>query len=253
MLIIALCLMLGGAGSAAAQNMPSYESASAHPRTVLDYFLLCQAIDVNAGGRLELAPSLGSETSLPVRGGRESFERRKNLLREGYSAKDFSVVSVTIDIPNAFIRIAGVQDGLDFALTFVYFDRQGKGNVPAFSYYAAGGDGDVYDTRFYDVDAANRWLEITENVLPGSVGLDYLNGLGDNFDFQGDVYPSVDWEFILPQKGTTVLMIPHMTHEMATSGREGEDYALVKHLAGRKIQLKWNREEGRFLPGGVLR
>ena len=238
-LIVAICLLFCGAGSAIAQELPSYERARAHPRTVVDYFLLCPVLGVDTGGRLDPGSSGPS--------GQESFEKKKNLLRQGYSAADFFVTSVTIDIPNAFIRIAGTVNSLEYTLTFVYFDRQGKSNVPAFSYYAEGGDGDTYAARFYDVDAANNWTDITQDVLPGVS----LEDLDTNPDNPPDIYPLVDWEYVLPQKGTTVRAVPQMTYALSAAGPGVDDYALVKRLSRHWMDLKWDRVEGRFLRGDV--
>jgi hypothetical protein len=238
-LVIAICLMLCGVGAAAALDLPSYDRAVAHPQTVVDYFLLCPGLGVDSGGRLD--PGSGAPA------GRESFEKKKNLLRQGYSGTDFFVTSVTIDIPNAFIQIAGTVNGLEYSLTFVYFDRQGKGNVPAFSYYAEGGDGDTYATQFYDVDPANHWTDITQDVLPG-VSLEELD---TNPVDPPDVYPEVDWEYVLPQKGTTVRMVPHMTYQMSAAMAGTDLFELVKRLTRHWMDLKWDRVQGKFLRGGV--
>ena len=124
MLVIVLAFLFGGT-AAFAQDLPSYDAAAAHPRTVVDYFLLCPEFGLASNGALELFPKISPE--------RESFEQRKSLLRQGYSAQDFSVDSVTVDIKDAYIEVKGEQNGLGFAITFVYFDRQGKSNIPAFS------------------------------------------------------------------------------------------------------------------------
>jgi hypothetical protein len=196
MLIIALCLLFGSAARAPALDLPSYDRVAAHPRTVVDYFLLCTEFGLDGSGALELFPKISPQ--------RESFEQRKSLLRQGYSAQDFSVQSVTIDVADAYIEVRGTQNGLGFTLTFVYFDRQGKSNVP--------------DT---------------------------------NPDNPPDVYPEVDWEYVLPQKGTTVLAVPHMTYEMGETASPREDYELVKRLSYRKLELPWNKTEGRFTVGAV--
>jgi hypothetical protein len=239
MLIIALCLLFGPAARAPALDLPSYDRVAAHPRTVLDYFLLCTEFGLDGNGTLELFPKISLQ--------RESFEQRKSLLRQGYSAQDFSVQSVTIDVADAYIEVRGTQNGLGFTLTFVYFDRQGRSNVPAFSYYSEGGDGDTYMTRLYDVDAANRWTEITQDLLPYAS----LSDLDTNPDNPPDVYPEVDWEYILPQKGTTVLAVPHMTYEMGETASPRDDFELVKRLINRKLELPWNKTEGRFTKGAV--
>ena len=42
-----------------------------------------------------------------------------------------------------------------------------------------------------------------------------------------------------------------MTYEMGETASPRDDYELVKRLSNRKLELPWNRKEGRFLKGSV--
>jgi hypothetical protein len=66
-----------------------------------------------------------------------------------------------------------------------------------------------------------------------------------------DEYPDVDWEYVLPQKGTTVLAIPHMTEKMVDSGFKGSAFQQVQAFSNRKIELLWDRKQGVFTKGAV--
>jgi hypothetical protein len=240
-LLVLMVSLLAGVPlvSGRAADLPTYDSVVANPRTVVDYFLLCPQLSLDEAGHLILFPESVD--------GRQSFDDKKSLLRKGYSARDFSVDAVTIDIPNAFIEIGGEENGLRFTLTFVYFDRQGAPNVPAFSYYSEGGDGDTYEIGFFDTDGSDPWTDITDKVLPSLS----LADLDANQHSALAHYPSVDWQYILPQKGTTVIAVPHMTYTMAETASPRADYDTAKRLINHSLELPWNKKDGRFLKGKI--
>src|SRR5271157_3756862 len=105
-----VCILLSAATAAFSQDLPSYAAASANPKTVLDYFLLCPSV----GDDLGLA---GAATVTE-----EMFEAKKEAIRKGLKNG-----SVLIDVANAYIRTTGSDDtSNDWVLTFVFFDRKGK-------------------------------------------------------------------------------------------------------------------------------
>ena len=222
-----------------AQGFPSYDAVHNSPRTVVDYFLLCPAFRLDDNGQLTFSREGGGVDP-------GEFDDKKNMLTSGYKAGDFTVQSAIVDIANAYIRVTGVQDDLPFTLTFVFFDRKGKSNLPAFSYYSEGGDGETYVFQMFEIDSSREWQDVTQRVLP-----DFSLGVFDKSPDKPDTYPEVDWEYVLPRKGTTVLAIPHMTYKMGETGRPADQFQLVKRLLGHSLELPWDRNNGVFKTGGV--
>jgi hypothetical protein len=209
-------------------------------KTVVDYFLLCPTLRMDNDGRPTFFPLYNSDPAL--------FEQKKNLLHSGYSAPAFSVESVLIDIANAYLSISGVFASKRYKLIFVYFDRQGKSDVPAYSYYEERGEKDIHWCSLYELASADEWTDITDKLFPRL----RLSDLETGSRKPADEYPEVDWEYVLPQKGTTVLAIPHMTEKMADSGFKGSAFQIVRAFSNRKIELFWDRKEGQFTKGAVL-
>lgn len=227
------CLLFAGAASLFSQDLPSYAAASAHPKTVVDYFLLCPAITVGDEGDLKTVTGAAMNEKI--------FEAKKNYLRKGYSTASLKVDSITVDIPHAYIQIDCKGRSYDFALTFVFFDRTGRGSIPAYSYAEVGMDGVSYMRGFFELTTSGAWKDVTSNVLP-PVGLR---------DFEKrDEYPVVQWEYVLPQKGTTVRVFPRMTSEMGRS-EGGPDYQFVDRMSKRALELTWDRVKGVFTKGAV--
>ncbi|MGA2641796.1 MAG: hypothetical protein ABSG21_12950 [Spirochaetia bacterium] len=218
----------------------TYDQALNDPKkTVVDYFLLCPEILLDNDGRLDIFPLFRSDPA--------SFEPKKNLLHRGYSARAFSVDSVVIDIANAYLSISGVFTSKRYQLIFVYFDRQGKSDVPAYSYYEERGEKDIHRCSLYELASADEWTDITDKLLPRL----RLSDLDTGPRKPADEYPDVDWEYVLPQKGTTVLAIPHMTEKMADSGFKGSAFQMVQAFSNRSIELLWDRKQGEFTKGAV--
>ena len=155
--------------------------------------------------------------------------------------------SVVVDIADAYISISGVSFSNRYKLTFVFFDRQGKGDVPAYSYVETGGEKDSQSCNFFELDSENAWKEAYDKFLPKL----WLSDLDTGPRKPADEYPDVDWEYILPQKGTTVTAIPRMTEQMAGSGFKGSAYQMVQAFSNRSIQLLWDRKQGVFTKGAV--
>jgi len=239
---IVLLLTSGGLGFAQAQTWEkrTYDQALKDPRkTVVDYFLLCPQILLDNDSRLEIFPLYNSDPA--------AFEQKKNLLREGYSARAFSVDSVVVDIANAYISISGVDTSKHYKLIFVFFDRQGKGDVPAYSYYEEGGGRDIHYCSLFELTNADEWKDISDTLFPRL----RLSDLDTGPRKPADEYPDVDWEYVLPQKGTTVLARPRMTENMAGSGFQGSAFQMVRAFSNRSIELLWDRKQGQFIRGAV--
>ena len=222
----------------------TYEQALKDPkRSVVDYFLLCPEIGMHDDGRFGFWPIDGVDPAFfPI-----YFEKKKNLLQKGYSARELSVDSVIVDIADAYISIRGVSFSKRYTLTFVFFDRQGKGDVPAYSYIEKGGERDSSSCNFFELDNDNVWKEAYDKFLPRL----WLSDLDTGPKKPANEYPDVDWEFILPQKGTTIQAIPQMTEEMVSSGFNGSAYQMVRAFSNRSIELPWDRKQGMFTKGAV--
>jgi hypothetical protein len=233
-------LVSASLGFAQSWENRTYDQALNEPKkTVVDYFLLCPQIILDNDGRLDIFPLYSLDPA--------SFEPKKNLLRPGYTASDFSVDSVVVDIPNAYISISGVFSSKRYMLIFVYFDRQGKSDVPAYSYYEERGEKDIHWCSLYELARADEWTDITDKLFPRLL----LSDLDTGPQKPADEYPEVDWEYVLPQKGTTVLAIPHMTEKMVDSGFKSSAFQTVRSLSNRKIELLWDRKAGQFTKGAV--
>jgi hypothetical protein len=234
MRLVIVGLLFITAGSVLPQTALSpYLELARTPKTVLDYFLLCPIFLLDDQGQL----TWGSDPEL----GEDEYNAKKQLLTTGYSAGDFLVQNVVIDTPNAFIQVSGQQHGFPFTLTVVFFDRKGQSNIPAFSYISKDGTSDVVRSQMFELDPAGGWNEVTSDIVP-DLRLEQL----DNSSRKADLYPEVNWELVLPQKGTTVLAVPHVTSRMSQKDPSSEDYLLVKRLLSRKIELRWDRVSGLF-------
>jgi hypothetical protein len=218
----------------------TYDQALADPKkTVVDYFLLCPDIWLDSSGNFYVSPNTAA--------GRGAFEDRKNLLRKGFSTQGVSLDSVVVDLANAYISISGKTD-FAFALTFVFFDRQGKSDIPAYSYYSDGVEADSYECRFYELDSANVWTDVTDKLVPALSLSDLENG---SQKYHG-AYPEVDWVYILPQKGTTVLAFPHLTYHRGNDESPPPPVDnLIQNLLNRKLELLWDNKQGRFTKGAL--
>lgn len=217
----------------------TYDQALADPRkSVVDYFLLCPDFWLDSSGDFSVHPN-----SAPGRG---AFEDRKNLLHEGFSTRGVSVDSVVVDIANAYISISGKSD-FAFTLTFVFFDRQGKSDIPAYNFYSDGVETDGYYCRFYELDSANAWTDVTDKLVPSLSLSDLENGAQKHHG----VYPEVGWAYLLPQKGTTVLAFPHLTYHRADSDSPRPLDKQVQKLLDRKIELLWDNKAGQFTKGAL--
>jgi hypothetical protein len=249
--------LLGSAalGFAQAQSgeKRTYEQAWKNPKkSVVDYFLLCPGITMNDDGRFSFGLMDGGDPALfPI-----FFEGKKKLLRAGYKARELSVDSVVVDIPDAYISISGVNFSKRYTLTFVSFDRQGKRDVPAFSYTEQGdvGERNFHSYGFWEEDPADQvdfahtgWKNLSDALLPKV----WLSDLDTGPKKPENDYPDVDWAYILPQKGTTVLAIPKMTDHMVESRFKGSDYRKVQAFSNRSIELLWDRKQGQFTKGAV--
>ena len=201
-------------------------------KTVVDYFLLCPNIGLDSNGDFNVNDNIA-----PRRG---AFEDRKNLLHKEFSTAGLSLKTVVVDIANGYINISGEEGSLAFDLTFVYFDRQGKSGVPAYSFYSEGVEADSRECRFFELDGANAWTEITGKILPALSLSDLEKGPQKNHG----PYPDVGWDLTLPQKGTTVIASP-------TSATRPEDKQ-VEQLLHRTLELLWDDTQGRFTKGAVI-
>jgi hypothetical protein len=240
---IPLLFVSASLGFAQAQpwDKRTYDQALADPKkTVVDYFLLCPDIWLDSSGNFYVSPKVAA--------GRGAFEDRKNLLRKGFSTQGVSVDSVVVDIANAYISISGNVDPFRFRLTFVFFDRQGKSDIPAYSYYSDGIDAGTYECPFYELDSANAWTDVTDKLVPALSLSDLENGAQKHHG----AYPDVEWEYILPQKGTTVLAVPHLTYHREDADSPRAVDKLVQELLNRKLELLWDNKQGRFTKGVLL-
>ena len=227
--------------SAQAWDRRTYDQALNDPRkTVVEYFLLCPDIGLEDNGDFYVSPKIAP--------GRGAFEDRKNLLRKGFSTRSVSVDSAVVDIANAYISISGNENPFLFTLTFVYFDRQGKSDIPAYSYYSDGINSAVVECRLYELSSANAWNDVTDKLLPTLS----LSDLEDSTWQHRGAYPEVDWEYTLPQKGTTVLASPHLIFHREDADSPRPVDAVVEELLKRKIELLWDNKQGRFRRGTVL-
>jgi hypothetical protein len=131
----------------------TYEQALKDPKkSVVDYFLLCPEITMQDDGRFGFWPIDGVDSAFfPI-----YFEKKKNLLQKGYSARELSVDSVVVDIADAYISISGVNTSKRYKLIFVYFDRQGKSDVPAYSYHEERGEKDIHWCSLYELASADE-------------------------------------------------------------------------------------------------
>ena len=234
MRLVFVGLLFIAAGSVFSQTALSpYLELARTPKTVLDYFLLCPMFLLDDQGQL----AWGSNPEL----GEDEYNAKKKLLTTGYSVADFRIQSVVVDVPNAYIQVKGQQHGFPFTLTVVFFDRKGQSNIPAFSYTSTDGPSDVVRGGMFELDPAGGWNDVTSDIVP-ELRLEQL----DNSSHKADIYPEVNWEFVLPRKGTTVLAVPHMTSLMSQKDPSSEDYLLVTRLLSRKIELRWDRVAGTF-------
>ena len=238
---IPLLVVSASLGFAQAQQWDkrTYDQALADPRkTVVDYFLLCPDIWLDSSGNFYVSPNTAA--------GRGAFEDRKNLLRKGFSTQGVSVDSVVVDIPNAYISISGKTD-FAFTLTFVFFDRKGKSDIPAYSYYSDGIEADTQLSRFYELDGANVWTEITDRLVPPLSLSDFEN----SSQKPAVAYPEADWVFVLPQKGTTVLAVPYLKNHVEDANSPGPVDKQLQGLLDAKLELLWDNRQGRFTKGAL--
>ena len=229
----------------------TYEQALKDPnKTVVDYFLLCPGIVMQDDGRFGFGLMDGGDPALfPI-----YFEGKKKLLYAGYKARELSVDSVVVDIPGAYISISGVNFSKRYTLTFVFFDRQGKRDVPAYSYIEQGEEKYAHSYGFWEEDpgeevgfAHTGWKNLYDALLPKLRFSDLETGSKG----PDNEYIDVDWAYSLPQKGTTVLAIPKMTEHMLESGFKGSDYRMVQGFSNRSVELLWDRKQGQFIKGAV--
>jgi hypothetical protein len=223
-----MCILLGAATAAFSQDLPSYAAASANPKTVVDYFLLCPAIGVDDQEGISLSTAPGMTEEL--------FIAKEDALRRG-----FTDGSVAIDIPNGYLRVTGGGEADNWALTFVFFDRKGKSDIPAYSFVDHGMEGSGYEQGFFVIDKSGAWKDITVDILPDVTLQDFDMSVRD-FEVQ--------WEYALPRKGTTVLVTPRPTSGQERQG-EGPDYETVYRLGQHSLQLLWDRVNGRFTKGAL--
>jgi hypothetical protein len=253
--ILALMGLVASHGFAQAQGWEkrTYEQALKDPKkTVVDYFLLCPGIAMDDDGRFSWGLMDGGDPAwFPG-----FFEGKKKLLHAGYKARELSVDSVVVDIPDAYISISGVNFSKRYSLTFVFFDRQGKRDIPAFSYIEQGdvGEKNFHTYGFYEQDPAGQvdfahtgWKYLSDALLPKI----WLSDLDTGPKKPDSYYPEVEWAYVLPQKGTTVLAVPKMTDRMVESRFKGSDYKKVQAFSNRVIELRWDRNQGQFTKGAV--
>ena len=227
------CILLSAATAAFSQDLPSYAAASANPKTVVDYFLLCPAISVDKDGSLLIT----SDSRISEK----MFDAKKNFLAKGYSASDFNVGSVIVDVADAYIQFTAYFFMEEIKLTFVFFDRKGKTDIPAYSLSHLAPNSAEYEQGFFSIDKSGAWKDITADILP-QVGL---------YDFDPTLHGlDLLWEYVLPRKGTTVLVTPRQTSDQVKA-EGGPGYDTVDRLSKHPLELLWDRVNGRFTKGAL--
>jgi hypothetical protein len=166
------------------------------------------------------------------------FSEREKILKET-SGK------VLVDKKNAYLKITGEVNGLDYKFEMCYFIKTDKTKIMAFSYYQAGGDCDSYLLKFYTYSNL-KWTEVTKTVLPVISLKDY--GVAEK-----DFMP-VDFIHKIPQFGTSIYVMAQFPCEMDDRmGHKDVMPAFNKYKTWnlKKLELKWNKEKGIFEKGGL--
>ncbi len=247
--IILFITMMFLTESAFTQDNRSYNQVAKSPQTVVDYFLLC--------GEIRLSPEEGLITSAENICPDQStmFYERKRLLSPGKIA-GFTITPEIIDIRNGYIRIEIKDEGTTAILTFVIFTRADKSIIPAYSVVENHPDGDSRKCVFFDL-REHVWKRYDLSDLFPAVKLpEFYSGRNPMRQKYADL---VDWEYVLPRKGTTVYLVPcpiddHTFFQRTRgTGRDLEDYCnFMKKSADRAVEMKWDASGCRFTRGGIV-